>query len=96
MPPAKHPGHADLRKPRESDPYGQAALLLIDSLIHALVDDGSLANEQAVEVVRDAAVVHAEGKAEGADAQRRRKDSLATLCRIASSLEADAKKPVSL
>lgn len=96
MPPAKHSGHVGLPPPREIDPHGQAALLLVDSLIHALVDDGRLASEQAVNVVRDAAVVHAEGRSEGADAQRRRRDSLATLCQIASSLEADAKKPVTI
>ncbi|GGE97833.1 hypothetical protein [Sphingomonas prati] len=37
-----------------SDPYGQAALLLVESLIHGLCENSTLSSDQAVEIVQRA------------------------------------------
>lgn len=46
------------------DPHGRAALLLAESMVHALVDRGVLSNDEAIEVVAIACEV-AEEQAEG-------------------------------
>ena len=68
------------------DPHGRAALALMESLIHALVDVGTLTDEQAVGIVQDAATVHAESDYSERDAERLH-DSLVMLDRIVASLQ---------
>lgn len=79
--------------PREPDPHGQAALLLMDSLIHALIDADCLSTAQAVELVHDAATVHAETEIADAELSRRHDDSLGLLHRLAAGLRIDLEKP---
>lgn len=75
-----------------ADPHGRAALVLVDSLIHALVEEGTLTGEQAIEVVHDAATVQAETDYREQDAERLH-DSLAMLEQIAASLQTVSIKP---
>ena len=75
-----------------SDPHGRAALVLIDSLIHALVDGGILTDEQAVDVVQDAATVQAESACSEQNSERLR-DSRIMLDRIAAGLRTVRIKP---
>ena len=82
----------DLPNPRQGpDPHGLAALLLMDSLIHALIDTGCLTNAQAIEVVQDAATVHAETTCDAETS--RRKAAVAILDQLANGLRADRSRP---
>ncbi|WP_174292935.1 hypothetical protein [Sphingomonas bacterium] len=74
------------------DPHGRAALVLMESLIHALVEDGTLTGEQAIDIVQDAATVHAESDYSERDAERLH-DSLVMLDRIVASLQTVSIKP---
>lgn len=78
-----------LASPSHVDAYGQAALLLTESLLHALVGNATLTNAQAVEVVNIAAEVRAEEADAAQESSGRTKESLALLAKIAASLEAD-------
>lgn len=49
-----------------SDPHGQAALLLVESLIHGLCENSTLSLDQAVEITERAVDVQSE-QAEAAD-----------------------------
>ncbi len=49
-----------------SDSHGQAALLLVESLIHGLCENATLSNDQAVEITERAVDVQSE-QAEAAD-----------------------------
>jgi hypothetical protein len=55
------------------EPYGQAALLLVESLIHGLIARSSLTVEQAVEIVQIAAEVTKDTAAELDDTPATRK-----------------------
>ena len=72
-------------EPSGPDPHGQAALLLVESLIHSLVETGSLSVEDAVstiEVARDAQL-------DLAEADRSRPVTTQLLEDILHSLEGD-------
>lgn len=77
----------------EPDAHGQAALLLAESILHALVDSGTLSNSEAVEVVRTAASVKLEVATAAGESKKRMNESLELLARMASSLEADEPVP---
>jgi hypothetical protein len=85
----------DLIEPRagpavaEPDAHGQAALLLTESLIHVLVENGRLTNTQAVDVVHTAAVVKVEVAEAAGESRGRMLESLALLAGIESSFQAD-------
>lgn len=73
----------------EPDAHGQAALLLTESLIHMLVECGSITNTQAVEVVQVAAEVKVEVATSAGESAKRIKESLDLLAKMQSSFESD-------
>lgn len=76
-----------------SDSYGQAALLLVESLIHGLCENATLSVEEAIAITERAVDVqhdHAVA-ADGAGAPMWRSHAL--LSHIASSLRSDAGRP---
>jgi hypothetical protein len=73
----------------EPDAHGQAALLLTESLIHMLVENGRLTNTQAVDVVHTAAVVKVEVAEAAGESKTRMFESLALLARMENSFQAD-------
>ena len=76
----------------EPDAHGQAALLLTESLIHALVDNATLTTAEAVEVVTIAAEVNVEIASLAGESQGRMRESLGLLSKIAESVKADGTK----
>jgi hypothetical protein len=75
---------------REPDAHGQAALLLVESLIHDLVGRSVISAEEAIEIVTTAAEVKAEVAAEFGDSPATMRHSLALLESISTSLRGDA------
>jgi hypothetical protein len=73
----------------EPDAHGQAALLLTESLLHMLVENGKLTNSQAVDVVHTAAVVKVEVAEAAGESECRMLESLALLNRMEDSFRAD-------
>jgi len=73
----------------EPDAHGQAALLLVESLIHMLIEHEVLSLEQAVEVIEIAAEVKTEVAAAAGESKTRMNESLALLADMATSLESD-------
>lgn len=73
----------------EPDAHGQAALLLTESLIHALVDKATLTAAEAVEVVTVAAEVKVEVAKVAGESEGRMRESLVLLAKMAASFEAD-------
>lgn len=81
---------ADARvEPREPDEHGQAAMLLVESLIHALVARSVISVEEAVEVVDVAAEVKLEIAEYLGDSPATMHKSLALLASISASLRQD-------
>lgn len=72
-----------------SDAHGQAALLLVESLIHGLCENSTLSNDEAIEIAERAVDVQFEQAeaADGAGAPMWRSHTL--LSSIATSLRAD-------
>lgn len=75
----------------EPDAHGQAAMFLIESLIHALVARSVLSVEEAVEVVEIAAEVKAEIAADLGDSPATMRKSLTLLAAIGASLNQDVR-----
>ena len=73
----------------EPDAHGQAALLLIESVLHTLIETSVLTVQQAIEVVRTASEVKAEVAEAGGESNARMEASLALLEAISTSLETD-------
>jgi hypothetical protein len=73
----------------EPDAHGQAALLLTESLIHTLVENSTLTNVEAVELIRIAAEVKVEVATAAHESDGRMQESLALLSKMASSFETD-------
>lgn len=73
----------------EPDAHGQAALLLTESLIHALVDKATLTNAEAIEVIEIAQEVKCEVATADGESARRIQDSLDLLAKMADSFESD-------
>ncbi|MCL6250832.1 hypothetical protein M3P36_07215 [Altererythrobacter sp. KTW20L] len=78
--------HAKTETP---DPHGNAALLLVESLIHGLCEKSLLSTGEAIDIVERAVEVQAENltAADGADSSIQRSHTL--LSSIASSLQRD-------
>lgn len=74
---------------REPDAYGQAALFLIESVLHGLVDRRIFTVEQAVELVDIAAEVKKDVAPDLGDTPPTLAKSLALLSSISSSLRSD-------
>lgn len=81
------PRAADVR--REPDMHGQAAMLLIESLIHGLIARGVLSVADAFEIVDVAAEVKMEIGADLGDSPSTMRGSLALLSSIGASLRQD-------
>lgn len=77
------------RPPIEPDAHGQAALMLAESMLHALVDTSTITIQQAVAIVRVAQEVKAEVATLAGESRGRMVESLHLLGRIATSLESD-------
>lgn len=73
----------------EPDAHGQAALLLIESLIHSLVDKAMLTNAEAIVVIETAQDVKVEVATSDGESVRRIQESLDLLSKMAASFEAD-------
>lgn len=74
---------------REPDAYGQAALLLVESMLHGLVEQSVFTVAKAVDLVDIAADVKADIGAELGDSAPTQQRSLALLAAISSSLQID-------
>ena len=72
----------------EPDAHGQAALLLAESILHALVESHTLTTVEAVAVVRTAAEVKVEVALESSESKERMIESLNLLSAITKSFEA--------
>lgn len=81
-------GAAPLREP---DAHGQAAMLLVESLIHGLIARSAISVEEAVEIVEMAAEVKAEVAAELGDSPGTLLRSLALLESISRSLKGETR-----
>ncbi len=75
--------------PAEPDAHGQAALMLAESILHALVEMSSMTTQQALDVVSSAQEVKVEVAKEAGESEGRIRESLSLLGRIAISLESD-------
>ena len=75
----------------EPDAHGQAALLLAESTLHALVENATLTAAEAVDVVRSAAEVKVEVAAFTGESHGRMQASLDLLNLITVSFSADDK-----
>lgn len=75
----------------EPDAHGQASLLLTESILHALVETGTLTTDQAIGVVRTASEVKVEVAAEIGESRGRMKQSIGLLSAIELSLAAGGK-----
>jgi hypothetical protein len=73
----------------EPDAHGQAALLLTESLIHTLVENSTLTNVKAIELIRIAAEVKVEVATAARESDARMQESLALLSKMACSFETD-------
>ena len=70
-----------------ADPYGQAALLLVESVLHGLIEQAVFSVAKAVELVDLAAEVRADIGVELGEARPTLAKSLALLGAISSSLQ---------
>ena len=75
--------------PPEPDAHGQAALLLAESILHALVSSSTLTNEDAITVVRIAAEVKEEVAMTAGESAPRMRQSLELLSDIEATFRAD-------
>lgn len=73
----------------EPDAHGQAALLLAESILHALVDTSVMTNAEAITVVTAAADVKREVATAAGESTGRMQQSLDLLSRMTASFEAD-------
>lgn len=78
-----------VRLPNEPDAHGQAAMMLVESLIHTLVEDSTLSNSRAIETVEAAAEVKVEKAALAGESDARRNESLELLRVVSVSLKSD-------
>lgn len=73
----------------EPDAYGQAALILTEALIHALIETKTITAERALEIVHSAAEIKTEVASQSGESKTRLNESLELLKRIGISLEKD-------
>lgn len=74
----------------EPDAHGQAGLLLTESLLHALVDKGTLTNAEAIEIIEIAAEVKYEVATSDNESRKRMDESLELLTKMRVSFQSDA------
>ncbi|MEN2786757.1 hypothetical protein ACFOKI_01340 [Sphingomonas qilianensis] len=73
----------------EPDAYGQAALLLAESILHALVEIKTLTPDEALSVIDTACDVKIELAADSGESSRRMRESLGLLQAIAATFSHD-------
>lgn len=71
--------------PTEPDAHGQAALMLAESILHALVEEGVLSPDQVASVLRTACEVKTEIATAAGESSRRMHESLALVRSVATS-----------
>lgn len=81
--------HQAVPRPREPDAHGQAAMLLVESLIHGLIARSAISVVEAIEIVEVAAEVQADIAADLGDSLETIRHSLALLNQISASLGRD-------
>lgn len=74
---------------RGPDSHGQAAMLLVESLIHGLIAHSVITLEEAIEIVEVASEVKKEVAADLGDSPATMRKSLSILSSISSSLKQD-------
>ena len=79
--------------PREPDAHGQAAMLLVESLIHGLVERNVLTVGDAIEIVDVATEVKSEIGPELGDTSENLQKSITMLRAISTSLKTAIPKP---
>ncbi len=75
--------------PRGPDAHGQAAMLLVESLLHGLIARSVINVEDAVEIVGIAAEIKEEVAADAGESAETMQKSLALLASIGASLTSD-------
>ena len=73
----------------EPDAHGQAALILAEATLHALVDMKTMTTQQALDVVQSAEEIKTEVAAMSGESDTRMHESLELLRRIGISLDKD-------
>jgi hypothetical protein len=74
----------------EPDAHGQAALLLAESILHALVEAGTLSVAEALSVIETNCEVKVEVAEREGESSRRMHESLSLLLAMSKSFAADA------
>ena len=74
----------------EPDAHGQAALILAETILHALVETKAMTTQQALDVVRSAEEIKTEVAERDGESDVRMRESLELLKRIGISIETDA------
>jgi hypothetical protein len=77
------------RRPQSPDAHGQAAMFLIESLLHSLIARSVISVADAVEIVEVAAEVKTDAAAELGDTPAELRRSLDLLASISASLAID-------
>ena len=72
----------------EPDAHGQAALLLAESILHALVETNTLSSEEAISVIETTCEVKIEVAERTGESNTRMNESLFLLRRISKSFKA--------
>ncbi|MEN2786895.1 hypothetical protein ACFOKI_08800 [Sphingomonas qilianensis] len=78
-------------QPGEPDAHGQAALLLAESILHALVESKTLSVDTALSVIETACEVKTEMAALSDESRGRMRESLELLRAISGSFSIDAR-----
>jgi hypothetical protein len=84
-------GVASLPTHGEPDAHGQAALLLAESILHALVEKAMLTGAEALAVVQTAMEIKLEVATIAGESTGRMEESLALLSTIAMSFQTDVR-----
>ena len=89
MPDDFQPRDGGAERRRAPDPHGQAALLLVESMLHVLLEKGALTIEEALVITTAAAEVKEEVLAEQSEPESLGRFSLELIERITASLKID-------
>lgn len=92
MPHKANDNHAVRPPPpaEEPDAHGQAALILTETMLHALVDMKTMTTQQALDIVSSAEEIKTEVAGMSGESETRMQESLELLKRIGISIERDA------